>query len=197
MPEESKADEVVFDYIPAISYALYQNHVPAIRTLSVRNTKDKEWANLTIKIGPSDDFAEPLELHVEQLLPGNTFQPEIISLKLKPAFIYSLTEKMTASLKLSILADEKEVCTEEYDIDLLAYDQWLGKSILPEMLSAFVVPNFLELGPILKATAGILGKWTDNSALNECQSQSPDRVKKQMAALYAVIKEKKITYCSV
>lgn len=197
MPEESIANEVVFDYLPAVSYALYQNHVPVIRTLSVRNTNDKEWINLIIRIVPSDDFAEPLELYTEQLLPGSTFQPEIIRLKLKPVFIYSLTEKMTASLKLSIQADEKEVYEEDYDIDLLAYDQWLGKSILPEMLSAFVMPNLPELVPILKSAAGILGKWTDNSALNDYQSQNPDRVKKQMAALYAAIKEKKITYCSV
>lgn len=196
MPEESKADEVVFDYIPAISYALYQNHVPVIRTLSVRNTTDKEWANLTVKIEPSDDFAEPLQLHTDQLLPDSTFQPEIIHLKLKPAFIYSLTEKMTSSLRLLILADEKVVHSQEYNIDLLAYDQWLGNSILPEMLSAFVMPNLPELIPILKATAGILGKWTTNSALDEYQSQNPDRVKKQMAALYNTITEKQITYFS-
>ncbi|GAB3354942.1 hypothetical protein GCM10027566_16760 [Arachidicoccus ginsenosidivorans] len=131
------------------------------------------------------------------MLPGGAFQLEVIRLKLKPVFIYSLTERMTASLKLSIRADEEEVYTEEYDIDLLAYDQWLGKSILPEMLSAFVMPNLPELVPILKSTASILGKWTDSSALNDYQSQNPDRVKKQMAALYAVIKEKKNTYCSV
>lgn len=197
MIEDPSLETVVFDYLPAVSYALYQNHVPVIRTLSVRNNADKEWANLTIKIEPSDDFAEPLELYTQQLLPGSIFQPEMINLKFKPAFIYSLTEKMTASLKLSILADENEVYTKEYDIDLLAYDQWLGKSILPETLSAFVMPNLPELAPILKSSAGILGKWTDDSALNDYQSQNPDRVKKQMAALYAVIKEKKITYCSV
>ncbi|GAA4309086.1 DUF3320 domain-containing protein [Compostibacter hankyongensis] len=197
MTEDPSQEIVVFDYLPAVSYALYQNHVPVIRTLSIRNATDKEWTNLIIKIEPSDDFAEPLELHTGQLFPGSTFQPEIIQLKLKPVFICSLTEMMTASLKLSIRADEEEVYTKEYDIDLLAYDQWLGKGILPEMLSAFVMPNLPELVPILKSTAGILGKWTDNSALNDYQSQNPDRVKKQMAALYAAIKEKKITYCSV
>src|SRR5690242_11594405 len=114
MTDDSSEEIVVFDYLPAVSYALYQNHVPVIRTLSIRNITDKEWTNLTIKIDPSDDFAELLELHTEQLLPGSTFQPEIIRLKLKPVFIYSLTEKMTASLKLSIHADEKEVYTEEY-----------------------------------------------------------------------------------
>ncbi|GAB3347011.1 DUF3320 domain-containing protein [Arachidicoccus ginsenosidivorans] len=188
---------IVFDYLPSVNYALYQNHVPIIRYLSVSNTTDTLWNNLTVKIEPSDDFAEIIELHSEQLLPGSTFQPEIILLKLKPIFIYSLTEKMAASLKLSVLADETAVYTADYDIELLAYDQWLGKSILPEMLSAFVMPNLPELVPILKAAAGILGKWTDNSALNDYQSQNPDRVKKQLAALYAVIKEKKITYCSV
>lgn len=197
MTDDPTGEIVVFDYLSAVSYALYQNHVPVISSLSVKNNTDKEWTNLTIQIEPSDDFAEPLELHTQGLLPGVTFQPETIHLKLSPVFIYSLTEKMTASLKLSVRTNEKEIYKREYDIDLLAYDQWLGKSILPEMLSAFVMPNLPVLVPILKSAAGILGKWTGNSALDDYQSQSPDRVKKQMAALYAAIKERNITYCSV
>lgn len=197
MKEEDPVDIVVFDYIPAVSYALYQNHVPVIRQLSVKNNSDKEWPSLIIHIIPSDDFAEPLQINADQVLPGEVFKPEIIQLKLKPAFINSLTEKMISSLRLVIHTGEEEIHSREYEIDLLAYDQWLGSAILPEMLSAFVMPNLPELTPILKTAASILAKWTDNSALNAYQSQNPDRVKKQMAALYAAIAELKIIYCTV
>lgn len=197
MIDKTTQEIIVFDYIPAVSYALYQNHVPVIKLLSVKNNTDKEWANLNVKITPEDDFAKPIEFFAEQIPPDTLYQPETINLKLNPSFIYTLTEKLSSLLRLTVLADGKEIYSETYEIDILAYDQWLGSSVLPEMISAFVMPNLPELSPLLKAISVTMRQWTENSALDDYQSQDPDRVKKLMAALYKTIAEKNITYCTV
>jgi len=195
---EATKNLVELDFLPVISYALYQNHVPVIRTLQLTNNTEKDWQSVKIQIVPADDFAEILHLHFDSIAAGTSFQAETIQFKIKPAFLSSLTEKMSSSFLLTVHIDnDEEIFRQEYDIDLLAYDQWLGANILPEMLSAFVMPNIPELVPIQKSAAQILEKWTGSSALDAYQSQNADRVKKQMAAVYAAISEQKITYCTV
>ena len=195
--DENTKTLVELDYLPAINYALYQNHVPVLRSLQIKNNSDENWQSVKINITPADEFAEILELHFDEAAAQNSLQIEAIKLKIKPAFINSLTEKMTSSFSLTVKTNDEEIFRQQYDIDLLAYDQWLGSKILPEMLSAFVMPNLPGLVPIIKSAAQTLEKWTGNSSLNEYQSQNADRVKKQMAAIYAAITEKKITYCTV
>lgn len=197
MLNNTTEESFVFDYIPAISYALYQNHVPVIKSISIRNTTEDQWINLVIRITPEDNFAEQLELHVEEIPAGTSFQPENINLKLNPSFIYALTEKLSSLLRFTVLAEGEEIYNETFEVAILAYDQWLGSNVLPEMISAFVMPNLPELAPLLKATSVTMQQWTGNSALDDYQSQDPDRVKKLMAALYKAIAEKSITYCTV
>ena len=81
-------------------------------------------------------------------------------------------------------------------MSLLAFDQWGGIAVLPEMLAAFVTPNHPAIAPIIKRTSEILGTWTESSALDEYQTRDPNRVKKQMAAIYEAIAEQQIAYCS-
>lgn len=188
--------EVNFDYLQAVSFALYQNHVPIIRRLSIKNNTERIWYDLSVIIAPSEDFAEITKLHIDQMLPAEVFEPEIVQLKLNPAYINSLTEKTSSSIKVIIKKGEEEIYNENYELDLLSYDQWLGSGILPEMLSAFVTPNLPELIPIIKTASSFLDKWTGKPSLDEYQSQDPNRVKKQMAAVYAAIANLSITYCS-
>ena len=68
---------------------------------------------------------------------------------------------------------------------------------MPEMLAAFITPNHTAIVPIIKRAASILGQWTDNPSLDEYQSRTPDRVRKQMAAIYTAITEQQIIYSTI
>lgn len=188
---------VVFETLPAVNYALHHNHVPVIRTLRIRNDSDENWESLTVSIIPNDAFAENSTLAIGAIAPGETFEPAHIPFRLKPAFIQELTEQISSSVRLSILQGEALLYQQDFDMDVLAFDQWLGSSILPETLSTFVLPNLPELVPIIKSASAILARWTGDGAFSAYQSQNPDRVKKQMAAIYEAIRALNITYCSV
>ncbi|WP_205702873.1 DUF3320 domain-containing protein [Botryobacter ruber] len=79
----------------------------------------------------------------------------------------------------------------------MAYDQWSGAAILPEMIAAFITPNHAEVLKIIRKAAPILERWTGNPSFDEYQSRNPDRVRKQMAALYEAIASLELVYCSV
>lgn len=68
--------------------------------------------------------------------------------------------------------------------------------MLPELLSAFVVPNHPILTGIISRTASILKEWSGSSSLDAYQSCNPNRVKIQLAALYEAVKEQHIVYCT-
>ena len=67
----------------------------------------------------------------------------------------------------------------------------------PEMLAAFITPNHAVLTPIIKRAAAILEQWTGTPSLDEYQSRNPDRVRKQMAAIYTALTEQQIIYSTI
>lgn len=72
-----------------------------------------------------------------------------------------------------------------------------GLNVLPEMLAAFITPNHAVISPVIKRAATILEQWTGNPSLDEYQSRNPDRVRKQMAAVYTAITEQQIIYSTI
>ncbi|MCC8152804.1 MAG: hypothetical protein LIP01_00445 [Tannerellaceae bacterium] len=77
---------------------------------------------------------------------------------------------------------------------MLAYDEWGGSSVLPEMLASFITPNHPAIFTILKRASELLHTWTGDPSLDKYFSRDPDRVKKQMAAIYSAITEQQIVY---
>ena len=61
----------------------------------------------------------------------------------------------------------------------------------PKCCAAFITPNHAVISPVIKRAATILEQWTGNPSLDEYQSRNPDRVRKQMAAVYTAITEQR------
>src|SRR5690606_15008107 len=85
---------------------------------------------------------------------------------------------------------------KRYPIDVLAYDEWHGIGVLPPMLSSFVTPNHPEIARVKQRAAALLEEWTQDPSLDAYQQCSPDRVRRQMAAVYEAIAEMEIIYCT-
>ena len=127
---------------------------------------------------------------------GESFQVNNFDLKLSPKFLSELTERISGSIKIIIQSEDRILFQNDYLIDVLAFDQWQGISILPEIISSFITPNNPYISKIISRASEILNKWTGNPSLDEYQSRNPDRVKKQMAAVFESIRELGIVYCT-
>jgi very-short-patch-repair endonuclease len=191
------SNEVNFIYTPAINYAFQQNHVPTIRELTITNKSEGDWKDIILTISSEPDFAEEWKAELAFLGPLQSQQFTNIPLLVSTKFLAELTEKIKGNLKLTIRMGDEITYQETYPIEILPFDQWPGVSILPEIMAAFVTPNNQQIPKIIHQASSLLGKWTGNPSFDEYQSRNPNRVRKQMAAIFETIANLQIVYCSV
>lgn len=189
--------EVEFIFSPAINFAMQQNHVPVIRKLALKNNTDRTFQNLSLEIKAEPDFALPWIHKIESLQPGELVDLTAINLKVSAKYLSEQTERIAATLSLMIFEGDAVLYNESHNINILTFDQWNGIRMLPEILGAFVTPNHPEISKIIRRASDILQGWTGSPSFNEYQTQNPDRVKKQMAAIFEAIAERGVVYCSV
>ncbi|HEX7583182.1 MAG TPA: DUF3320 domain-containing protein [Prolixibacteraceae bacterium] len=188
--------KVDFIYTPVANYAIQQNRVPLVRKLSIENCSDEDITDIQVKITCEPEFANTWEHQIELIPKNQSLELDVKNLKLSARFLSELTERISGELSLTISSNNEVLLKENYYVDILAYDQWNGIGTLPEMLAAFVTPNHPELSKIIKSASEILKRWTGDPSFDAYQSLNPDRVKKQMAAIYEAIAELGIVYCS-
>jgi hypothetical protein len=192
---ENIATELI--YSPFINFAMQQNHVSIIRKFELKNNDISDLNDIRIEICSEPEFVTIWTCRLDVLGSGQTFEFEQVNLNISFTYLSTLTERMSGHLVVNVFAKERLITTERHPVTILAHDQWSGTSILPEMVAAFITPNHAEVSRIIRNAAGILQKWTGNPSFDEYQSRNPDRVLKQMAALYESIAELQIVYSSV
>ncbi len=190
--------EVEFIYSPVINFAMQQNHVPVIRKLAIKNTTESDLENIAIHLTFDPDFAESFSHKIDSIKKNETVELNTIDIKVSAKYLAELTERVSGTATLTITnKNNDELYKNRFQLDLLAYDQWNGILMLPELASTFITPNHPQIPKIIKRASEILNKWTGNPSFDEYQSRNPDRVRKQMAAIYEAISEINIVYCSV
>lgn len=199
MAEENKPTatnnlEVKFDFLPKVNLAMQQNKIRIIRTLSISNKGEEDYANLSITITPDIPFAAAIQSTVESLPGGQTINVSGLDLVPDANYVLQLTERVNANLQLKISAGDQPLFCQQYPISILTFSEWTGTKIEPALTAAFVTPNHPALIPIIKRASEILKEWTNNNALDGYQSKNPDRVKKMAGALFESIMEQHITY---
>jgi very-short-patch-repair endonuclease len=189
--------EVDLIYSPIVNFAMQQNHVPVIRKLTIKNTSEIELKNISIEIIPEPEFAVTWNKKIDLLPKGELMEIGPVDIRSVIKYLAELTERIVGNFSLIIKSEDEVLFKEYYSINILAFDQWNGIGTLPEMLAAFVTPNHPEIANVIIRASSILQKWTGKPSFDEYQSLNPDRVRKQMAAIYEAIAELNIVYCSV
>lgn len=194
MNEVKNLLDVQFVYLPVINFAMQQNRVALIRQFSIENKSTTPLVDVTIDIQVNPAFASTTPYFVDVIPPGEIIRINEFKLDLSVDFFAQLTERFAGNFTVEIFSASEQFFRKIYPVDILAFDEWGGLTVLPEMLSAFIMPNNPALVPVIRRAASILEKWTGSASLNEYQSRNPDRVQKQMAAVYAAIAELGIIY---
>lgn len=106
----------------------------------------------------------------------------------------SIDPKISDDSRISDDSARNIIGTFHQQIEVLAYDQWSGLFIMPEMSAAFVTPNHPVIAPVLTKASDILKQWNAAPSFTGYQTQNPNHVKMQMAAIYASLHEEHIIY---
>ncbi len=183
-------------YLEKVNFATQQNKVPIIQRLLIQNESELNYEDVHISITVNPDMGITCESHLELIAAGSHISVDDLALKLTPDYLSSLTERVVGELQLSIMSKGESILEQSYPIEILAFDEWGGISVYPEMLAAFVTPNHPALSPVLRRASEILEEWTQDASFDGYQSHSSDRARKQMGAIYQALAEQEIIYCN-
>ena len=192
-----KTNTLGLTILPAINFASHQNHIPLIRNILITNTGETDWQDLTFTITANPAFAQSYSHSIPILRPGESYELKNRTLPIAPQYLADLTEKISGTLDFALHQGDEILHSQQVGIDLLPYDHWSGIGHLPEMIAAYSTPNHPEIPVIIRRAAAILEKWTGIPSFDGYQSKNPNRVRKQVAAIFEAIAEQQLVYCSV
>ncbi|UQZ85406.1 hypothetical protein SK3146_04695 [Paenibacillus konkukensis] len=190
-----KAMRCEWSYSETVNYGMQQNQVPLVKGIVITNEKEDEIRGVTVRIASEPEFVYEWSKVYDVLPAGQSFDLGAIPLQMSSTFLGQLSERITGTLTLRVMQGETELLQERGSIAVLAFDEWSGLSILPEMTAAFVTPNHPHVSQVVREAADILGKWSGNPSFTAYQSKDPNRVRMQAAAIYAALQQRGITYC--
>ncbi|MGE5465537.1 MAG: DUF4011 domain-containing protein [Methanocella sp.] len=172
---------------PTVSYASYQNNVPLLRNLSLTNATDEPLQDIQVDIRCEPDFAEAMRLKFERLDPNETRRIEALDHKFRHHYLAELNEAERGRVIVAVSAGGVDVCRANHAVDVLAYDQWAGTRIIPELLAAFSLPNNPAIDRLIFQASELLAKVGDGRSMNGYQSKNREDVWAQVSAIYSAI----------
>ena len=183
-----------FSYLPCINYAICNNNIPTCIECTLTNSDKELWKDITISIAGSNIIS--CDVHLEQILSKES--TSIKELTIKPTLdkLIEQTEAITTVFKLSITIKDTCVFEKEFPIYLMAFDQWCGSTVMPELLATFVTPNHPLISRVINNAAKHLKQFSGSPSFDEYQSQNPNRVRMQVAAIYEALREESLIYVS-
>ena len=190
--------ELNIEYLKGVNFALTNNGIATCQSLTMKNLGE-ELHDVCVEC--SGEYFSSTRSAVIPLLPkGEVLRLSDFAVKPDGEKMIAFTESVNTTFNIKVWADyadeehRQEMFSKDYDIRLLAYDQWLGIDILPQSLSSFVMPNHPAIPKVVVDAAAILKQMTGQSSFNEYQTRNPDDVLRQVAAVYAAIHQQGIVY---
>ncbi len=189
------ASEVVFELLCAdtINYAMQQNHVQPIHRLRIRNTSGQELRHLTLKITSDPAFIVP---YTTEIISLKAREKKNMDVKLTqiPSMLFAQTESVHGNLTVALYQGERLVASISHEMTVLAYDEWQGLDIMPEVTAAFVTPNHPYVMELIKRATPALKRLSRGAVFDGYASGTADDIKRQVEAIYNTISTEGLTY---
>lgn len=197
---------VKIDYLKVANYAFVHNGIDLCKSLEIRFNKKDETSNdiHDVMVTCEGEYIMGYQTPVMSTVSAErTIRIKNFELRLDADKMAALTERVNTTFTLSIVADaaseesRREVFRQEYPIELMAYDQWLGTTVLPQSLVSFVTPDTPAVRQLIVKAAQKLKDLSGSSSFTEYQSGNPNEVVRQVAAIFATLHEEGIVYRSM
>ncbi len=180
----------------SLNYASWQNSVPLLKSLQVRNQTAEAMQDLRLSVVSSPAFIRPKQWVLDRLdaKSENTLRDRDV--KLDADYLNGLNEAERGVLTFTLTRGDVVVGTTEKELRVLARDEWGGLNSGGELLAAFVMPNDPAIAKILKIAADVLANHGHSPALDGYQSRDPRRAYMLVAALWSAVASRSLTYAN-
>ena len=187
--------DIKLNYTSVVNFAMQQNHVPVVREIVITNNGTDSLTDIDVILTFDPEFAVEYKYTISSISANSEERTSVLPISMSTDFLANQTERVSGNIKVALFSKNELILEKRFEMSVLAFNEWAGSGVVPEMLAAFSTPNHPEVNLIIKRASEILGAWTGNSSFNAYQSGDNNRVKQQMAAIFEAIREKKITYC--
>lgn len=177
-----------------VNFSMQQNRIPVIQSLQLVNKTQSVLQNIVVDVLVKPNFAKPVQFKVENLGAEQSVDLDGKQLRLEPDYFMAITERVTGYLGISVKVNGVDDIRLVRDLDVLAYNEWSGLQVAPELVASFVTPNHPFIAKVQRRAAEKMKEWTGNSAMCGYQRQSENDVRKQMAAIFAALEEQSVAY---
>ena len=177
------------EFLPCLNYAMAVNGQKCLEFIEISNPTADDWHGVQVKV--SGELIADASYVIDTVPAGMTVR--VTDLDVKPDLdkLREMTESVETAFTLSV-GDAQQ----SFPLRLLAFDEWPGVGVRPEMLAAFVTPNAPQLSQVKMNAAAILEKLTGSAALDEYQTQDPNRARAQVAAIYEALRGEGLVYAA-
>ena len=177
----------------SINASLWENSVPILQELSLRNGGSAELPLVEISVSSEPPFLLPRSWKLQQVGVGELRLVKDLDIALDGALLASQTEASRATVTFVASAGDDELARRTRDIRVLARNEWGGLSGIPDILAAFVLPNDSAVARILRSASDILRQAGQSPSLEGYQGDKT-RVWAQAQAIWNAVCGLNITY---
>lgn len=184
---------IKIDYLKAANYSLIRNGIAVLKSLDITNTTSSVLRNCRVTI-EGEYLKQSISSIIESVAIHETVRIKDVDIIPDADQLICLTEGTKTTFKVSIMSEGTEIHNEEFPLDIMAYDQWLGTSILPQTLVSFVTPNHPAISSIITKAAVVLKELTGSSSFIGYQSGNTNDVRAQVGAIFTALHQHGIIY---
>ncbi|MGX9986918.1 DUF3320 domain-containing protein [Soonwooa purpurea] len=152
--------------------------------------------NIKIEITSSLGIFEKYRVFIDRIS-ANTFSLSNFEFNYQFKFLKSLIEKDIDTIKIILLANDTEIISTQFNMDVLPMDYFGGLQILPQLLGSYVTPNHPTIYQIKSDAINILEQNGYPPAFEGYQNESKERVLQMTSALYKAIQNQELIYSAL
>lgn len=182
------------EHAERVNFAMQQHGVPLADRIAVTNGSDREVSGVRVRLDLENAAAEPWKATIDSIEPGATYGLEPTGFGVSAAALAQRTEAERTAIRCTVEVEEETVASASSSVELLAFDQWPGTAICPEVLAAFVTPNHPALVPLLRDASAAVGRATGAEGLDGYQAASRTRAAAIAEAAYASVAARGLNY---
>ena len=150
---EDQKVRVAVTVLPAINLCLQRGGAAPIQSVTIHNDSDTALEDLDLEIRTSPELILPFTRHIDCIPAGKTVELSRPKVTMNAEMLAGLTEKVTGIVSVKVTNQSGELGNAHAETEVLAFDQWHGLGLYPELLASFVTPNH-------PAVSGILSRAT-------------------------------------
>ncbi|MEI6572569.1 MAG: DUF3320 domain-containing protein [Alphaproteobacteria bacterium] len=186
--------EVSYTASDHVNIAFFQNAVPILRGVSIKNNLPDDLTDVSVTISSEPAFISPGNIKISRINAGAQYHLPTPDLKIDQSVLSNITASRRSEIIIHVKSSDDILLEHRIDTNLLPPGFWGGSNSSPELLAAFVTPTDPSVDVILRDAAEKLKQAGREPSIDGYKSGKKRRIWEIADAIWAAMVGYTITY---